>query len=76
MKMTSSTETVKCIEDGVMGRKCSTHGRDQKSVKIFGKKRRDPRENIDRRIIFKMDLNKVGGRVWIGFKCLGIGTSG
>jgi hypothetical protein len=42
--MASCVETVKCIEGGVMGGKCSAYGKDQKWVKIFGKKTR--REEI------------------------------
>jgi hypothetical protein len=65
----------------MMGRKCSTCGRDQKWMKILAKKKIEPEKKRPTGKLrlednFKMDLNKEGGRVWIGFKWLVIGTSG
>jgi len=61
-----------------VGGTCSTHGRDEKYITKFwlnNLKGRDQLEDTD--VYGKIILDCIyGGKVWTGFICLRIGTSG
>jgi hypothetical protein len=66
------------LNEGEMGKACSTHGRGEKCILIGKPEERRPvgrpRHRWEDNI--RMDLREMGGEVWTGFVWFRIGTSG